>query len=477
MDNGNIPAAKREIGKALQFGWDQPEILLLDAQIKLRSGDPYGAYEGFRSVLAVAPGNRDALLAVAQLGLASGDRMVARDAIARMLAANPRDGDALLAQGVDEIIRKDYAQALALGNAILASDANDRRGIILQARALSLLGNSAEAQVLLAHTAERLGNDELMATVQLENARDKGDTQTMLAQMPVLRQQRPDSIDLAIDETNIRYKRGDLAGARRTGFETLQQFGADAGAVRRLISLWGEYDSAPLDSAAQHWLVNHASAMTRVAVARFYLGNAAPAIAAALVSGSRDIRALALQARVGVATDKPGVIGQIATILAQDKTNCDALAGAAEWNLRSGKPASATQSAQVVAAQCPDIREGYVLLARSYALQNRVAGAERAFQEGLSAQPGNALLVRSYVRWMQERRNPRAAIAAARQLAQSAPAKVSGWALLADVCRQAADADCLADAQRGRVAARRSYAIDLAPGEFAINPLLGRQWN
>lgn len=477
LENGNVPAAKREIGQALQYAWDQPEILLLDAQIKLRSGDLYGAFEGFRSVLAIAPGNRDALLSVAQLGLASGDRMVARDAIARLLAANPRDADALLAKGVDAIGRKDYAEALNLGDTILAAEPDDRRGIILKARALSLLGKSAEAKILLGSAAERLGNDELMATVQLENARDKGDASAMMEQIPVLRQQRPDSIDLAIDETNIRYKSGDLAGGRRTGFEALQQFGTDVTAVRRLVSLWEEYDTAPLDANAQSWLITNGTVTARVAVARFYLGNNESEVAEQLVSGSRDVRALALQARIGVEQDKPGIITSIASILTQDKTNCDALAAAAEWNLKGGNAPEATKTAQVVAAQCPDIREGYILLARSYAVQKRVAGVERAYMEGLSAQPANALLVHSYIAWLLDQKNPRAAIAAARQLVQVVPAKASGWALLEDVCRKASDLTCAAEAQRGRVTAQRNYAIDLPPGEFAINPLLGRKWN
>src|SRR5690606_22892458 len=117
---------------------------------------------------------------------------------------------------------------------------------VLKARATFLLGQREEAFTMLRDATVRLGNNEMIATALLENARDQGDVAVMLEQLALLRQSRPDSVDLAIDEANVRYKSGDVARARRAGNEMLARFGGDASAMGRLQELWLEYDADPL---------------------------------------------------------------------------------------------------------------------------------------------------------------------------------------------------------------------------------------
>lgn len=467
--------AKVVIGKALQNGGDQPEILLLDAQIKVRAGDLREAFDSYRSVLVFQPTQSEALLGVAQLGLTIGEVEAAREAIATMLAIEPNQPDALLAKGIDAITLKNYGRALELGEQILAHHPDDRRGLILKARALSLLGREQEARALLDDAAQRLGNDEYIATVLMENARDAGDAGRMLEQLPLLRASRPDSIDLALDETNIRYKTGDVDGARATSLEILRNFGGDAMTMQRLVDLWREYDPDPLAADAQAWIAQRGQTNARIAAARYYLERGMANAADRMVAASSDARAVALRARIAVRQGREGSIRAVANILSQDTTSCDALAAAAEWNLTAGKPVEAVRTAQQVATQCPDLDDGYSLLARAYREQGRDSGVQRAFSEGASVHPGNLRLARDYAEWLLEDGQDGKAASVARKLTDVAPSKVSSWQLLIDVCGRTGDRACVARAQKGRALARTDFTIDFQ-GPRAANPLLGRQW-
>ncbi len=476
LNQGDIAGARLAIGRALELREDRADILLLSARIALAARDVWSAYESCRMALALDPHQPDGLMCTAQLGLTLGDTTRSRDAVDKLLESNPANSDALLILGIHALNRKDYAEAGRIGDRILASAPEDRRGIVLKARALSLTDRRAEALAMLREAAERLGNDEMIATASLENARDAGDVGIMLEQMALLRQARPTSIDLAIDEANIRYKSGDVEGARAVGAEILDRFGANAEAMLRLARLWSEYDEDPLSSLTQQQVAASGTANAQVFAARHYLASGDPQTAGALVAGSQDVRAAAVAARVAVAMKDAGAIALAARILGHDETSCDALIAAAQWNLEAGKPTEAIKPAQLAAAECGDISDGYVLAARAYLAQQRPAGARRIFREGVTAHPDDLALARAYVRWLLAEGNNDAAKSVASRLKERTPARVSSWRLLAEACQASGDSGCVAEARQGEQGARRNFAIDLPPGARVRNPLLGQEW-
>ena len=434
------------------------------------------ACDTYRMVLAIDPRQPEALMGVAQLGLSLGEERQSTEAIDTVLAMSPGQPNALLLSGIHALNRKDYAEALALGERLLANDAADRGGIVLKARALALTGRREEAVALLRKAAETIGNDELIAIALLENARDEGDVPVMLEQFSLLRQARPESIDLAIDEANIRYKSGDRDGARAVGVDILQRFGADARAMQRLKMLWQEYDPDPLAPEQRQQLAQGGELGARIAAARQYLAQGRPDAAEAIIAGAQDPRAVGLMGRIAVARNTPGSIAAAAAIIARDKTNCDALAAAAEWNLAQRKPKSAVEPAQKAAAECRDSSDGYLLLARAYAGQGRDAGAERVYREGLAAHPEDYALTAAYARWLLRAGRKDAAEAVADRLTDKAPQRLSSWRLQEVICAATGDSACVASARRGQEAARKDFRIDLPAGERGSNPLLGQQW-
>ncbi len=476
LQQGDLPGASRAIRRAMTLREDQVDILLLDAQIKTAMGNLRAAYDSYRMVLALDPRRPEALVAVAQLGIALGDRREAIKAADLILSMVPGQPDALLVKGIDALNRKNHDEAIAIGDRMLASDPSERRGIVLKARGYALNDRRDEALAMLRQAAEQYGNDEMLASAMLENARDTGDVATMLEQLALLRQFRAESVDLAIDEINIRYKSGDADGARKVAADFIDTFGNKPDAMRRLGRLWREYDPDPLDDTQLQAIEANGAINARQVAGRHYLAQGEHETAARLVSSSADPLAKALLVRVAAAVRQDGAIRAAAGILSRDRTNCDALLAAAEWNLAARRYTDAVKPAQVAAAECRDIPDGYLVAARAYDGQNRSAGAERVYREGLAAHPDSRDLTQAYARWLLQRGREDAAETVAEGLTDRAPARVSSWRLLEQICASTGNSPCIARARRGGALAARNYSIDLAPGERVKDPLLGRQW-
>lgn len=473
---GNLPAAREAIARALSHRDDQIDILLLDAAIKFRMQDYGAAYDAYRVALAIDPNNMTALVGVSQLGLATGNRREARSAIARALAIDPRQPEVLLSKGVLALERNDYGEAIAIGQQLSEVLPGDPRGIVLQARGKFLSGEQSESMKELRDAAARIGNSPMIAAALLENARAQSDVPVMLEQFAYLRETNPDSIDLAIDEANVRYKSGDRQGARDVGLDILDRFGADQEAMDRLADLWLEHDNAPLSDQDIEAMIAGGSAEARLAAARYLYHQEELARARKLVENMSDVRGAGLLARIDARMGRASGFERARAIADRDTSNCDALAAVSEWTLRSGRIDEAIVPAQVVATECRDRNDGHLLLVRAYMRADRPAGVERVFRDGLDTHPQDRLLSESFARWLLAQGKSRPAISAARRLTKAAPAKVSSWRLLADICGRTGENVCQAEAQAELERARRNYAIDLPPGQRTVNPLLGRSW-
>ncbi len=476
MEQGDLPGARMAVARAMAIRDDQVDILLLDARIKYQMGDMRPAYDSFSLALAIDPNNAEALLGVAQLGMLSGNPREAGNAADRILLMEPTQPDALLIKGVQALDRRNFPEVIALGDRLIAAVPDDPRGVVLRARGLSLSGERSEALALLRDATARIGNNDMLATALLENARDQGDPAVMLEQLAYLRQSRPDSLDLAIDEANVRYKSGDLPGARRIGLEILDKFGDNARAMTRLSDLWLEYDPDPLAPAERSALASGGKLGARLTASRYYLARGEPDAATALLGSRVDAREAALTGRIALAIGKPDGAAIAEAVAKQDATDCDAQAAIAEDRLRRGNPRGAIVAAQVVAAECLDRNDGFLLLARAYAAQKHPPGVERVYREGVAARPLDRPLTAAFARWLLTQDRPDAAVSVARRLTQLVPAKVSSWQLLADICQRAGNPTCRATALAQEKIARTNFAMDLPPGERPVNALLGQSW-
>ncbi|WP_133365822.1 tetratricopeptide repeat protein [Qipengyuania sediminis] len=476
FDAGNLPLARAAVSRALSHGGDSADILLLDARIKMRMQDWGPAYEAYRTVLVFQPNNLEALSVVARLGLTSGEKEVARDALDRGLKLAPGDPELLLTAGVMSLGEEDYADALRRADRILAASPGDPRGLALRARALTLTGRGGEALGLLRAQIAETGNDPTIASALLEVARAQGDVPTMLEQFALLVAANPDSSELVLDEINVRYKSGDAAGARFAARDFIARFGAEGETMARLLTLWEEYDPAPLAPDQIATLAAGGAIEARLAAARFHLDRGKLGEAQALLAGSDDPRAAGLLARVRLRQGDAGGVAAARRIAEKDQTNCEALTAIAEHELAKGRVDAAVIPAQVVATQCRDRIDGYVILADAYARAKRPAAVERVSRDGIDAHPLDPRLTRRFAEWLVARGRAASAVAAARRLTTVTPSRESSWRVLASVCQRANNSVCAGDAARGLARARTTYQLDPLPGVRRPDPLFGRTW-
>lgn len=476
LAQGDPIGANRAITEAIRHRDDDPALYLLSARIKTAAKSFAQAYDAYQTVLALDPNNFEALVAVSVMASSAGDEARARDAMQRALALDPNQLDVLMSMGTLELREKNYPAAAALAERIIAAHPSDPTGYVLKSRVLALKGDDAGALAILRDVVERLGNSVMVSTVLLESARAQGDVATMREQYALIASERPDSSELALDEINLLYKIGDTAAARRAGTEVLRRFGGDGEALKRLHELWSEYDREPVSEADVATLRDSGQPEAKLMVARFLLDQGALDAAGALVAGG-DLRAAGLGARIAIRQGNAGAANGARAILKEDTTNCEALAAVAEWELSRRRLEEAIRAAQVVAAQCTDRIDGYLLQARAYELGKRPAAVERVYREGIEAHPASPELTRRFADWLLGKGRGDAAVAITGKLTKVAPHRNSSWRLYGDVCRRAGKASCITRAAQGLAAARKDYRLEIHDIYSASNTLLGKQWN
>lgn len=475
LDTGDLMGAQIAIAHAISLRGDQVEFQVLNGRINYQRKDYQGAFEAYSFALSIDPMNPEALQAVSQIGASMGRERESSEATNRILSVEPNNLPALLVKGVQLLGKRDFAGAQAVGEHMLRVDPRNEAGLVLKARAMFLNNQQPEALAMLRDALKANGPSQMLVTALLECARDQGDSDVMLQQFKALSELVPDNVDLTIDEANMDYKLGRKDDARARVWALLTKSGANRDAMDRLSDLWAEYETAPLGDNQLAALANDGAAPARLMTAHFYLAANDAKTASTLVGSLPGAEADGLRARIAYMQSGGSDTSAADALLATDKNNCDALAVRASDSIRRGQPATAVVAAQQIASQCPD-RDGFDLLAQAYRAKGDNAGVRRAFLDGSRARPLDTKPVAHYVAWLVANGNANEAADVARRLTQRAPAKISAWQLLGTACVRASQTMCAEEAKGGEAQARKTFAMDLPPGERRPNPLLGSSW-
>lgn len=473
LEAGDLANAQASIAKALALRGDQAFLLVIDGRIRYQTRDWGGAFDSYNMALSLDPNNQEALQAVSQIGAQTGHERESTAATEKILSLDPTNGPALLVTGVRQLNKRLFTDAKATADRMLKADPKSEAGLVLKARAMFMAGERAEALQLLRDAQTGTTPSQMVVTALLENARDQGDGPLMIEQFRALSGMVPKNVDLTIDEANVQYKRGLKDEARSRGWALLTENGTNLDAVQRLIDVWTEYDKEPLAPDQLARLAEDGGDQARLALGRYYLGIGNAKVAAQLVGQLAGDDAAGLRARIAYATG--GGAAAAEQVLSRDDRNCDALAVRATEAAKQNRAANAVVAAQVAAAECPT-RDGYDLLAAAYRAKGETGGIRRAYLDGINARPLATGPVARYAAWLFESGDPTQAVAIVRRLTQRAPAKISTWQLMQMACARAGQPACVAEAQAGEAAARKSFAMDLPPGERRPNPLLGNTW-
>ena len=473
---GDLPGARQAIGRAIAADSDDPSILLLDAQIKYRMAEYRAAFEAYQTLLVFEPDNIEALSAVAQLGIGLSDPSASRRAIERALQIDPENVDVLMSRAVLELNDNEYAEAERTAQKLSQISGGQARGTIVRARILMKQNRPEAAYALLNQTVSEVGNDRLLATALLEVARREREVPVMLEQYAYLIPLNPASTALPLDEINVRYKTGDVDGARAKTGEYIDRFGNDNVAMRQLAELWTEYDDQPLNDGTIRDLAGSSKAAARLAAARFYLAEGEIEQADRMVETSPDGRFMGVISRLHVARGSKVGADLARQILQSDTTDCDALTAMIEWEMAARRYSPAIVQAQTLATQCSDRIDGYLHLADAYKASGNATSVERAYRDGIEVHPQNARLAESFANWLIEQGRESSAVSVVRRLGNAAPTRPSTWRVYQNVCRQAGNSACSRTAADGLAKAQRTLVFDPLPGLKPADPLLGHSW-
>jgi tetratricopeptide (TPR) repeat protein len=479
LENGDIQAARKSITEAIQKRDDIVELQLLRGRIELKANSFASAFSAYSDALALDPSNVEALEGVAQLGLRTSNLRESEAAVDQLLTMNPGHANALTLKGVHLLVRKRSSEAVATADRILAIDPLNESGTILKARALYGQGQLEEGlRVLLALDSKVKPRSQAMAASLLEFYRESNDARGMLEQFGLLERFRPNDIEIRIDEANARYKLGNLKEARSLLQWAMSRSDLSSKQAETITELWSEYDTSVFPQPSLELLRTKGNPDARLVFARYLLDANNHAAALNILTGLDGDSAKALRARASVASgDVTSGLSVADTILQRDKSNCDALLAKAEALLSAKAFPGAVEAGQLASATCPKMMGPHLVLVEAYSGLADSTAVRRVFADAIADLPQSSPLSRRFARWLEAKGEPVRAIAVARRLTNKAPALVSGWTLLHELCVRSKDQECAADARKGLAEARGRLAIDPSPGEGLARGLFGRLRN
>jgi tetratricopeptide (TPR) repeat protein len=475
LESGQIDLAKQTIKRAIRERDDIADLHVLRGRIELAAKDPVKALDAYSDALALNKTNMEALQAAAQLGLQNGRFRVAEDAADRILALTPDDPNAMLVLGLLRMVTHRNDEALDYADRILAKDPANEPANILRARALYLSGKPDEAMAQILKVVPVTGPTEGESLTLLELYRERGDSGKMLEQFAYLRKLRPDDFALHADEANLLYKLGNVAAARSLAGRTFLRAGNNLSQGRIAIALLREYDRTPFTDDQLRTLASQATTVGLVELARFYLDTGQPEKLTLLFGNgnSNDGKALLSRAAVAQGQQKTG-LALAESVLAKDKTQCDALLARAEFWLQVKQADAALRDAAQAQVQCPRIVGGWLIQARGYMAKNDVFGVRHTFEQATTANPQDSMLTGAFANWLVDRKEGQRGASAVHRLVRASPASLSAWRLYRDICTKIGDKSCLAEANRGFNDALKILGTDPPKGERPPAGLFGR---
>ena len=482
VNAGDFAAARVAILSAIAERDDLPIQWLLLGHIDLELGHAGDALYAFSRVLELEATNGEALQLVAELSFQLGYSRDAVNAADRMLALDPNSTRAMLVKGLVALDQKHLPEAREYADSILKINARDEFGIVLKARVIAAEGNHEEAAKLIEDSVpEALRTDPSLATL-IELHRVIGDTGRTVAAVEALIAKRPKDADLKLDLAQILYKSGNMPRARSTLSELLVAQPDDAGVIRKISELWMEKDPAALSPDQLAKIEQSGTQAMRVGVARYLIARGHSGRAAAILRpvavGRADVGAIeakALYATALLATGNVKAARDMADLIIEDdKNNADALLLRARIALQRRDLTAALNDAQIVVRDYPQNEQARILLADIFLGRTETQRARQNYEAAMSDMPQSIVLAGAYTRFLLQSGDKARAVGVGQTFTLKNPSSIEGWGLLANVCNQVGDRECVARAEAGRVKAAASYTIDQRPGSVRSRGLFGR---
>lgn len=471
---GRLADARKTIEEAIRERDDLAQLYMQKGRIELVANSYRSAFAAYSEAIALDATNFEALQAIARLGLVLGYKAEARDAADRLLVLQPADPDALFVSGLLALDARKPDEAADFARRILQRNPSDERGLIVKARTQYFTGDSDAALATLKERPAAGPPGEATVLTLLELHRARSEAAGMLEQFARLRVLKPADPRLRVDEANLLYKVGEMTRARVLLRDVMTAPVVPTDVRTRVLALWGAYDTST-DALEAPNVVPMRDDNARRAVARHLLVSDSPRKAREILGTARSLADKGLEARIAIAEGRTAEgLSAARKILADDKTQCDALLASASAQISARDQTGAVIAAQRAVAECPDDPGAYLHLAASHRAQKNTSAEFRALDAGLTAMPHDLTIATAYFNRAAETGDPALALGVARRMTRAAPAVSDGWSMLARACALVRDDACARQAQAGLAKSKTNYVLDPLPGELRTGSVLGR---
>jgi tetratricopeptide (TPR) repeat protein len=157
LQQGDLPAAQRNIQIALGLRDDVSDYWLTSAHVALSLKNFGGAFDAYENVYQLDRGNLEALRQLCQLGLNVRQPDKVDRYADQLLVINTNDPLPLTSKGGAALLRGDWKNALAFADRVLATNATDVGALILKGQALAYRGENDAAAKLIEESIGRAG--------------------------------------------------------------------------------------------------------------------------------------------------------------------------------------------------------------------------------------------------------------------------------------------------------------------------------
>jgi tetratricopeptide (TPR) repeat protein len=368
--------------------------------------------------------------------------------------------------------------ARQFANDILAQNQEDEGGAILMARLQALNGNFESAIDAVRSASQAIGETEALNATLLEIYRAQGNAGGMATTLPKVIESAGKASRYHLDYINLLFKTGNRTKALAEAIEAIEASPNDRNTLASLTQLFLDYEREPLTVSQRKEMAQSGTRAARMALARFYFDSAQHDEAEALLARLLDenvIEAQALMARIALAQgNAPKADALIASVLANDPRNPDALVARSERSLASGKIDAAIEDANVVVSDAPQDYGGYAALANAHFAKGSKVRARQVFERGMNSLPQSKRLAARYEAFLRSVGDNGRVLSLYGDVASAKPSSIQAWNDFARVCQEFGNAICEMKIKRGLAAARTSFVIDEPPGTPRARGLFAR---
>ncbi|MFM9978675.1 MAG: tetratricopeptide repeat protein [Sphingomonadaceae bacterium] len=460
LDAGDLYNARQAALTAVKARDDSAANWIMLGRVDLAGGRIGDAYSAYSRAIELDATNIEALQVISQIALQAGRPRDASRFADQLLALAPNQTGAQLTKGFVALIENRVDEADAHANAILAQAPQDDGGIVLKVRVLARQDKLDEAAALLEKQLTQSTNDVILTTL-IEVRRKQGDGAALEAALTRMVGKSPTD-DRVFDLASVQHKRGRTEAARRTILARLAARPDDANLHARAAEWWIENDpdgfspdriveiavngTLPMRTVAARVLLAHGRAQDAVKVIQPVMNAGTPP----------DLRALYASARAaqGAQSEALAIVDKV---IDADETNAFAHLARARIKLASGDLTRALSDAQLVLRDDPKSVEARLLIIDVYRRRNDMTRARRLFEEATRQLPQNLQVARAYVAFLGAKGDSGRALEIADAYTKLNPARVGGWNLLGEQCR---DPACAAQVARGRQTALATFTPD-----------------